>query len=570
MINKRYYEHIIIDIIINNTLNSINHLQTITTRFNVMEYLIKEQENDILALICTFRTIKENAQLKTTCIYFDKLISNNDLLEQFYYTEICNSILKEININDSEIKIKHNSTTTTFINILTTLIYPISPINNTFDSHLFKTHCNNDCKYFKNVIQFIKKTQHTHLQSLMDIERTINNTSLSIHSQINRYFHDIDNIQLYQSTNTINTKHMRHIKKSIKYYILQHSYQLIKFYTSSVRGTGYYTNLTNNPTILTLKYIKPYTINNFFINQVMSDFRLSYFIHFIPKQFRLHYLAAGGAITTRVIEELTIQHGTDIDLFAFDLSQNDHLKCISHFVSKLIIEGINFVITTGKENIQTFTISGNQNENYIDNIFHIQFIWTPATDILSVLGRFDLSICQIGITFEEKPKIYYTNAWLFTCMSSIGYYFNIKFADAFNNHCRLIKYINRGQRIWLMPNSIMKKYFPLNNHNDIGTIDQHDLFTNDFQQQYNIKKTQFCDNINFYPLFSDKFISKTHAFNQNWDSECLLLKFIADLLKLYIQQPNNNNIMRKRLANDIITKIIQLYSKLNKNCVCFF
>ena len=155
-------------------------------------------------------------------------------------------------------------------------------------------------------------------------------------------------------------------------------------------------------------------------------------------------------------------------------------------------------------------------------------------------------------------------------MSSIGYYFNIKFADAFSNHCRLIKYINRGQRIWLMPNSIMKKYFPLNNHNDVGTINQHDLFTNDFQQQYTIKKTRFCDNINFYPLFSDKFISKTHAFNQNWDSECLLLKFIADLLKLYIQQPNNNGIMRKRLANDIITKVIQLYSKLNKNCVCFF
>ena len=527
-----------------------------------MNRLFSHNREHILDNILIYNSIVDIANLKCTCRYLDTFISNNINLQNHHYNRLCFLIIRNFdNRYDNKI-VQFKSNIFKFMNTLIHKIYSMD--TEAFKNHLTHNYCKNHCRYPFYINKFITIFYSAYSSYGLQIERTINCTKLSVHSQINRYYHDKANILLFISHKTINIMHFRHISSSFRYYLIQ-SYKLVAF--SRYRCDTHFIDLSIDPVVYNNHKIYPYTLNDHFFDEILLDFKLTLFMNLLPTRYKNNYLAAGGAIVTRIIKEIKIDLSSDIDLFAFGITEEQHLQCIASFVFNLVINEIPFTTNSDNRNPKTFWFGEKRK-------IKVQFIWNHAATVLSVLNRFDLSICQVGMTLDGS--VYYTNAWLFTFMTRIGFYFNIVFADNFNHHLRLRKYIMRGQQIWFIPLTIIYKYFDYNTK-------QHSLFTVNFRRLY---KEHLPSHMIVYPLFSTAAINLIKHCNQNWDTEDSLLIFIEQIISQYYHSSRvqwegtaasihckvigyKSHILQT-IINNLFHNIRQVRMNRPSRCICFW
>ena len=520
-----------------------------------------DTHRSLILHICTYGTISDVAKLKTLCTYLDGLICNNTMLQDYYYNHLCGLIIRFLNINNKRQETIITSDVGKLAVMIRKYVCSISPvIASNPTQHLPLAKITDQCKHIYNIYKFIQQMDDIQLNYSLQIEKTINCTELAIYSKLVRYYHNPDKIILFTAYNTVNTKYLRYINKSFKYYLLP-SFRVIRFQYSAERKIGVYDDLTKDIINYNNSMIRPYTLNEHFCTNILSDFKLQWFMNLIPDKYKYNYLITGGAVVTRVIEQMRIDRNSDIDLFAFAISKQQHIHCISEFTFQLIINNIPFTTTNNTKNLQTFIFPVKKDKPR--ELIKLQFIWSDANAALSVLNTFDLSICQIGITLNRY--VYYTNAWLFNFMTRIGYYFNIAFTDTYQNHYRLLKYIRRNQTHWLIPESIFTKRF----HTQFRSYHRcgyHRLFCVNFEPR----------NMLPYWLFCGRSLSTTRKYKRNWDSDYLLLKFIQRILIVYNNTINihiNPNYRLKQhilMIKHLLSTIVEQYMNPKSGCTCFW
>ena len=504
-----------------------------------------------------YLTIKDITKLKRLCRYLDTLLSQNTHLQRYYYNIQIKSVIKVLD-DTGNINKYHKSNINTFIRILNSQVYPTCKKNKSFNQHLSKMHCHNECKHSSNIIYFIGEVIRNKNEYFLEIERTFNSTKLSIMSQLNNYYHNKNNIAIIETQKKINTKFMRHINHSFVHYLLQHSFEIVDFYWYPSNHRNKFQYISVSSILNKSVYNNPFHINEHFFNQILSDFRLSWLMNFILKQYRNHYLITGTGVISRVIEQFKSLKTPVIKLFAYGITIEQHLECISNFIHDLYLYGIKFKTQMGTKYIRFVQIFTQPN-NFINFRFTIKFVYTKSPTILSVLNKFGLSIEQFGITFNGN--VYYTKAWLFTCLTRIGYYFNITFRDTYADHHNLFHYIDNNLTTWLIPNSIFNQKF-----NTDSMV--HTLFTVNFLNRYIKSERKHNHTHQRNKIFSEKVISKTNQFNQNWDSDCLLCKFIHKLLKIYTNNDTDTIIDKQVILNDMISTLQKYYLSFRQNCIC--
>lgn len=521
------------------------------------------KHDNILFNICSFLSVSDLRRIKKINKQNRRIISNNTYLQYRMYCQRIAMLLVKSNAIEN-VKFTKINKTNGFIQYTKNII-----LSQTSTKRIIKSpHCDGKCTFNASFVWLYNELFNNELTTpiIYVYDDIFDMTELSIQIRLTRCYHEPRNVEVYRydSKKTIPFYlcATTYISQNVQHYITEHAYYLLQFNTENsyeILNVREYVKSTN-----TNKMQTAYTYNVNWYSEICNHFYLNVFLSSIPVNFYQNYLISGGSAATYIISELNKDENSDIDIFAINIDIKEHRDNILKFCKNLKTMGYKY--EKKGNNCLTFNIKAK------NRTIKYQFIHKKAINESDVLSWFDLSVCQIG--FKLDQTIYFTEHWLITFTTGIGYYFNAYFNEYYCSHYRFKKYIQRGITKWLFSRKLLDKIHTtqnkINHLNDV--TEQKSIIKDIIEENDNVYVFDFRENTNIIDSRSrvppTVHYALRHNTNFNWDVDNILLHIIHRIVML-LQSCDTPNKRELSLLHEYIIQLLTQH-KNNIKCICLW